>query len=51
MLNPDQTQTLINLAVVLYQRSEKELIKPLLLRALKLEPENEQVKAMLKDLQ
>ncbi|MBK6819791.1 MAG: hypothetical protein IPG85_09500 [Bacteroidetes bacterium] len=50
MLNPDHVQTLINLAVVFYQSNERQYIKPLLSHALKLEPENVQVNAMLADL-
>ncbi len=50
MLNPDHVQTLVNLAVVFYQSNEKQYIKPILLHALKLEPGNEQVKAMLTDI-
>lgn len=50
MINPDHVQTLINLAVVYYQTNQKLFIKPLLLRALKLEPNNEKVKAMIADL-
>jgi Tfp pilus assembly protein PilF len=50
MLDPDHVQSLINLAVVYYQSNEKLFIKPLLLHALKLSPDNEQVKAMLGDL-
>jgi Tfp pilus assembly protein PilF len=50
MLNPDHVQTLINLAVVYHQTGADILIKPLLFHALKLEPANAQVKAMLGDL-
>lgn len=50
-LNPDHTQSLINMAVILYQQNQKKNILPFLLRALKLDPTNEQVKAMIKDLQ
>jgi len=50
MLNPDHVQTLINLAVVYHQTGADQLIKPLLFHALKVEPGNAQVKAMLDDL-
>jgi hypothetical protein len=38
------------MAVVLYQQQKFSLIKPLLQHALKLEPQNTQVSAMLQDL-
>ena len=49
-INPDHVQTLINLAVIYYQTNQKNYIKPLLYRALKIEPRNEKIKAMLADL-
>lgn len=49
-INPDHVQTLINLAVIYYQINQKNYIKPLLYRALKIEPTNEKIKAMLADL-
>lgn len=50
LLDPDKTQTLINLAVTYYQLRENSFIKPLLLRAQKLEPNNAQIQGMLNDL-
>jgi hypothetical protein len=49
-INPDHVQTLINLAVVYYQTNQKNYIKPLLFSALKIEPTNEKIKAMIADL-
>ena len=49
-INPDHVQTLINLAVVYYQTNQKNYIIPLLNRALKIEPTNEKIKAMIADL-
>lgn len=49
-LNPDHQQSLVNLAVIYYKLQQKEKIKPLLLRALKLDPSNEKIKAMLQSL-
>ncbi len=49
-LNPDQVQTLINLSVIYYQTNQKEKIKPLLMKALKIEPTNKQVISMLQDI-
>jgi cytochrome c-type biogenesis protein CcmH/NrfG len=48
--NPDHVQTLVNYAVVLYQQNRKSEINQLLLRALKLDPDNQQIQMMLKDL-
>lgn len=50
LLNPDHVQTLINLAVVFHQTGQHQLISPLLQHALRLEPDNQQVRAMLTDL-
>ena len=50
MLNPDHVQTLINLAVLFHQTGQLKDISPLLQHALKLEPQNDQIKAMLQDL-
>jgi hypothetical protein len=36
--------------VVYYQTNQKKYIKPLLYRALKIEPANEKIKAMIADL-
>jgi Tfp pilus assembly protein PilF len=49
-IDPDHVQTLVNLAVVYYQTNQKKYIKPLLYRALKIEPANEKIKAMIADL-
>jgi tetratricopeptide (TPR) repeat protein len=49
-LNPDQVQTLINISVIYYQSNQKEKIKPLLMKALKIEPTNKQVISMLQDI-
>lgn len=49
-LNPDHVQSLINLSVIYYRLQQSEMIKPLLKHALKLEPGNAQVIAMLQDL-
>jgi tetratricopeptide (TPR) repeat protein len=50
MLDPDQLQVLINLAVVYHQKGADVLVKPLLWKALALQPDNRQVQAMLADL-
>jgi Flp pilus assembly protein TadD len=51
MLEPDNVQNLINLAVIYYNTQEQQKIKPLLLRARLLDPANQQVLAMLQDIQ
>lgn len=51
LLDPDQLQVLINLAVVYHQSNQGNLIKPLLYHALQLDSENVQVKAMLRDME
>jgi Flp pilus assembly protein TadD len=51
MLDPDNVQNIINLAVAYYNTNQQNKIKPLLQQALILEPNNVQVQAMLKDLQ
>lgn len=48
--DPDHVQTLINLAVCLYQTGQKKSIPPVLQQALKLEPDNMQIRGMLHDL-
>lgn len=50
MLNPDHVQSLINLAVVYYRQNKILDIIPLLKHAAKLDPTNEQIKAMLRDV-
>jgi hypothetical protein len=49
-LDPDHVQTLINLSVVLYQSGQTQRIAAVLNHALRLEPGNAQVSAMLQDL-
>jgi tetratricopeptide (TPR) repeat protein len=49
-LNPDKVQTLINLSVIHYNLHDLNKIKPLLLHANKLEPNNTQVQQMLNDI-
>lgn len=48
--NPDHVQSLVNLATVYYRLNQKGAVKPLLLRALKLDPNHATVKALLADL-
>ncbi|MEZ5045369.1 MAG: multiheme c-type cytochrome [Chitinophagaceae bacterium] len=50
-LNPDYKQALVNLSVVLYRLNQKDKIKHLLERALKIDPMDAKVKAMLQDIQ
>ena len=49
-LNPDHEQSLINLAVIYYNMLNKPKVKPLLLRALRINPTNSKTKAMLESL-
>lgn len=49
-LRPDHVQSIVNMCVIYYNIGKKELIKPMLLHALSLEPQNEQLKAMKQDL-
>lgn len=49
-LDPDAEQNLINLAVWYHNNNQKELAKEILLRLTQKHPENEQAKAMLRDL-
>jgi hypothetical protein len=51
LLNPDQLQGLINLAVVYHQQGQQQAIQPILYKALQLDKNNAQVQAMLNDLQ
>ncbi len=50
-LDPDQVQALINLSVTYYQSNQRNLIPSLLQHALQLDPKNQQVNAMLNDIQ
>lgn len=47
---PNHVQSLINMAVIQYQMHQTKNILPYLLRAQKLNPQNEQVQAMIQDL-
>ncbi len=51
LLNPDHTQSLINLAVVYYQLNQWKKVKQMLLRAQKLNPDNSQIIAMLQEIE
>lgn len=48
--DPNHVQTLINLAVCLYQTGQKKSIPSVLQQAIKLEPDNQQIRGMLNDL-
>jgi Cytochrome c554 and c-prime/Tetratricopeptide repeat len=50
MLEPDNVQNLINLSVAYYNTNQKQKIKLLLQHAMRLQPQNAQVQAMLKDI-
>jgi tetratricopeptide (TPR) repeat protein len=50
MLDPMNVQSRINLAVCYYSLNDKTKIKPILYEALHIDPQNQQVKAMIDDL-
>lgn len=49
-LRPDHVQSIVNICVIYYNMGKKALIKPLLLHALRLEPQNKQLVAMKQEL-
>lgn len=49
-LRPDHVQSIVNICVIYYNMGKKELIKPMLIHALSLEPQNEQLQAMKQEL-
>jgi tetratricopeptide (TPR) repeat protein len=49
-LDPDHAQTVINLAVIYYQKGDKKAAQVLLSRLVRRHPENQQAQAMLADL-